>query len=343
MKIVFDNLRHKRLVYLVAIILVLGAGTYIFKSYMARGAVFSFTQTDWSGGSDLLAFLQHPGDQTGTTKFASKDDNVQIGTAGEISLSATTSSLTETVDGDFSGTKTNVYAGGDALALSKPQGISCATGNECSSGWCAGNGTCELCDGFTLDGQNYNVMIIGSQCWMKENLAAGAMVFSSSTGASHSEQSNNGVVEKYCYNNAASNCTTYGALYDWNELMAYSTTPGAQGICPVGWHIPTSGDWHALETYISTSTCGTALDVWECDSVASQLKVGGGIGFNFLFGGTRDYSGFFASLENNAMFWTSNQLDANDSASIKFDIFQTGVRKEKMPKAIGYSARCIKN
>lgn len=343
MKIVFNNLKYKKLVYLVAIILVLGAGTYIFKSYTARGAVFSFTQTDWSSGADLLAFLQHPDDQTGTTKFASKDDNVSIDTAGEISLLATTSSMTETATGDFSGTMTNVNANGGALALSKPQGVSCSIGSECSSGWCSAAGTCALCDAFILDGQTYNAIIIGNQCWMKENLAAGQMVFSSSTGSSHSEQNNNAVVEKYCYNNQAGNCATYGALYDWNELMGYSATAGAQGICPTDWHLPTVNEWHELESYLATSTCGTSLDVWECEPLADRLKVGGSSGFNFLFGGTRDYTGFFASLENNAMFWSSNQLDANDAESIKFDIFQAGVRKEKMPKAIGYSARCIKN
>lgn len=43
---------------------------------------------------------------------------------------------------------------------------------------------------------------------------------------------NNGVIEKICYNDDPNNCTVYGALYQWQEAMQYNYTPGTQGICP---------------------------------------------------------------------------------------------------------------
>ena len=51
------------------------------------------------------------------------------------------------------------------------------------------------------------------------------------------------------------NCTTYGGLYQWAEAVQYkngatnATSPSpafsgnVQGICPTGWHIPTSAEF----------------------------------------------------------------------------------------------------
>ena len=92
------------------------------------------------------------------------------------------------------------------------------------------------------DGQSYNTVQIANQCWMAQNLNVGSKINGSD------EQSNNGTIEKYCYNNDAANCAVYGGLYQWDELMNYLTssnaTPsGRQGICPDGWHIPSEAEW----------------------------------------------------------------------------------------------------
>ena len=68
-------------------------------------------------------------------------------------------------------------------------------------------------------GKDYNTVLIGSQCWLKENLDVGTMINGSN------QQTNNGIIEKYCYNNVPNNCSTYGGLYQWNEAMQYFTTP----------------------------------------------------------------------------------------------------------------------
>ena len=39
-----------------------------------------------------------------------------------------------------------------------------------------------------------------------------------------SNQTNNGVIEKYCYNNDPNICAAEGGIYQWNEMMQYSTT-----------------------------------------------------------------------------------------------------------------------
>ncbi|MCX6269418.1 MAG: hypothetical protein NTW16_19040, partial [Bacteroidetes bacterium] len=93
-------------------------------------------------------------------------------------------------------------------------------------------------------GKTYNTVQIGTQCWLKENLDYGTM-------KNHTVVStNNGVIEKYCYNDLTSNCDIYGGLYQWNEMMNYVTTPKAQGICPTGWHVPDSLEFATLSTFL---------------------------------------------------------------------------------------------
>jgi len=60
-------------------------------------------------------------------------------------------------------------------------------------------------------------------------------------------QTNNGIIEKHCYNNLESNCDVYGGLYQWNEMMqvdllhfrvAYDTMMVLSSLLPTK---PTSG------------------------------------------------------------------------------------------------------
>ncbi|MBK6963776.1 MAG: hypothetical protein IPH20_07440 [Bacteroidales bacterium] len=92
-----------------------------------------------------------------------------------------------------------------------------------------------------VDGNIYNTVLIGDQCWMKENLNTGVRINGSFNATF------NGINEKYCYQDNPSNCEIYGGLYQWTELMQSGFgDPGNSGICPDGWHIPTIGEWADL-------------------------------------------------------------------------------------------------
>ena len=128
-------------------------------------------------------------------------------------------------------------------------------------------------------GKTYNTVLIGDQCWLKENLDIGTMI----TGY----PSNNGVIEKYCYNNVPSNCETYGGLYLWDEAMQYVTTEGAQGICPTGWHMPKEAEYQALINFVNND--GNALKRED-----QGIDLGQGTntsGFSALLAGAKGYSG----------------------------------------------------
>jgi len=180
-----------------------------------------------------------------------------------------------------------------------------------------GNKTCTA--NFTLDP---NWLTIGTQTWAKANLNVGTRI------AGATAQTNNATLEKYCYADTESNCTTYGALYQWDEAMQYVTTAGAQGICPAGSHIPTDSEWMTLETYLGSATAGT------------QLMPGGSSGLNIPLAGSRSYNGSFGSLSSAAYLWSSSESSTMAQRRTLVPSMAT-VGGGSSIKSYGFSLRCV--
>jgi uncharacterized protein (TIGR02145 family) len=115
------------------------------------------------------------------------------------------------------------------------------------------------------DYQIYQTKKIGTQCWFKENLNYGTRIDAPSL------QTDNGIPEKYCWNNDPDNCTEYGGLYEWGEMMNYSATSGARGLCPYGWHVPSENDWCILLTYLDPTVSCTGSG-WKGTDAGGKLK-----------------------------------------------------------------------
>lgn len=97
--------------------------------------------------------------------------------------------------------------------------------------------------GFTdpRDNQSYPTFTApDGRCWMSANLNYGTQI------QAEQPQADNCEPEKYCIQNIAANCTNYGGLYQWDELMNYENQPGRQDLCPPGWHVPTTIEWETL-------------------------------------------------------------------------------------------------
>ncbi len=154
------------------------------------------------------------------------------------------------------------------------------------------------------DGNPYDTIEIGNQCWMVRNMRVGTTINSSTA------QTNNSTIEKYCYGDIPGNCTSNhpnqpdGGLYSWNEAMQYSTTEGAQGICPSGWHIPTDDEWYTLENFVDPTTVtptelgypGSGADIGlHGTDAGTKLKFNGTSGFEINM--TGDYRGYASSFQ----------------------------------------------
>jgi len=124
------------------------------------------------------------------------------------------------------------------------------------------------------DGNVYETVAIGNQCWMKQNMRVGKRIDITT------KQSNNNIIEKYCFSDIDSNCTDNhpnhpdGGLYNWDEAMQYSTSTGAQGMCPAGWHIPTFNQFAVMERAICTSTSCASDFTYDIDNIEDTTSIG---------------------------------------------------------------------
>lgn len=186
----------------------------------------------------------------------------------------------------------------------------------------------------TLDPTDW--LTIGTQTWAKANLNVGTMI----TGVT--AQTNNSTIEKYCYNNTESNCTTYGAFYQWDEAMQYVVTQGAQGICPAGSHIPSDNDWKILEVQLGMSQAQADASGWRGTDQGTQLKSGGASGLNMPLAGRRYTDGSFGNLSSYAGLWSSSESGVY--AWYRYlDSGLATVYRGVTGKGVGYSVRCMGN
>ncbi|MHC1708034.1 MAG: FISUMP domain-containing protein [Bacteroidales bacterium] len=200
---------------------------------------------------------------------------------------------------------------------------------------------------FSYSGELYNTVLIGSQCWMKENLNIGLVIYSSE------EPTNDNIVEKYCMLNNLDNCQSFGGLYSWDEMMGYTENEGAQGICPCGWHIPTNTEFCTLLKYLdSTYDCNctnlsginvgammkeTGLVHWHEPNLASNLS-----GFSGIGGGELDF-GMFFNFKSSGTYWTSTESFDGHYVNIKLFNSEARAMQGYEPGDVGFSVRCIKN
>ena len=174
------------------------------------------------------------------------------------------------------------------------------------------NTTCPGIETVTYAGQTYHTVQIGSQCWLREDLNVGTMIDSTK------DQTNNGIVEKYRYNDNLNNCATYGGLYQWAEAVQYqngatNTTPAnpaltgnIQGICPSGWHIPTQAEFQTLITTVNNN--GNALKAVGQGGAQNGGAGTNTSGFSVLLAGYRNGNSGFYYLSYYTLYWSSTEM-----------------------------------
>lgn len=211
-------------------------------------------------------------------------------------------------------------------------------------------------------GQNYNTVQIGTQCWFKENLNIGTMIDGLNEQGTDCFLPTE--IEKYCYSNDEANCTSDGALYQWDQAMCGSTTAGAQGICPDGWHIPTHDEFTDLARQVcrdnghsncdmifpkNTSTYGW-LGTDEGDSLKTASTCHGGencgtSGFDAFLTGYRFTleDGSFVYNGSSTLFWSSSLWNSSYAWRRSLHSDYTGVCRSYNDKLDGFSVRCLKD
>jgi uncharacterized protein (TIGR02145 family) len=182
-------------------------------------------------------------------------------------------------------------------------------------------------------GKSYHSVQIGNQCWLKENLDIGTMIQGIDTSK------DNGIIEKYCYNNDTTYCNIYGGLYQWNETMQYSTVEGTQGLCPPGWHVPTYIEYQTLKTVVGDD--GNSLKaLWQGTGNVVGTNASG---YSALLAGFRSINGDFLGLSSTAAFWSALEYNPTDAYIVDLGFNHDGIYLRDIYKTYGFSVRCLRD
>jgi len=205
-------------------------------------------------------------------------------------------------------------------------------------------------------GDTYSTVLIGSQCWMAENL-----------NVTNGNTDQTCTTTRYCYDDNSSNCDIYGGLYAWSGIMcgepgAASNPSGVQGICPNGWHIPSDDEWKELEGEVDSTYPYGDIE-WDSighngDDVGRNLKEDAtqghwnsdngacnSSGFAALPAGYRHVTGSYNSLGRSTTFWSSTLSDKSDNAWYCGLVYSSTdvVHSYYIVKNTGFSVRCLKD
>jgi uncharacterized protein (TIGR02145 family) len=201
-------------------------------------------------------------------------------------------------------------------------------------------------------------IVIGTQQWMRENLdvsffrngdpipyISDPVIFKDRTTPAWT-----------WYDGNAANGEIYGKLYNWYAVN------DSRGLCPTGWHVPTSAEWSTLSTtldpnpdatlslagvymksarYISPNT--PIWDQGDGPNTGTNLS-----GFTGLPGGMVDISGSFG-MGNHGYWWTSTSFYSVPdvpASEVTVAVYLGSISylaSSSFAKADGMSVRCIRD
>ena len=205
------------------------------------------------------------------------------------------------------------------------------------------------------DGKVYRTVTIGKQTWMAENLN-----YYDSTDLSVKKKS-------WCFgkkdNGDSSTCDVAGRLYTWAAAMdsagvwstngkgcgynrPCSSTAPVRGICPEGWHLPTSYEFDLLRLAVGgTSISGEVLKStsgWD-DYDGESGNGTDSFGFSALPAGYGNLNGYFDNDGKYANFWTSTDFNIYNAYLLYFSYNLDETRSSYTETEVIFSVRCLKN
>lgn len=212
------------------------------------------------------------------------------------------------------------------------------------------------------DGHLYETVVIGEQCWMRENLRT-----------THYADGTPIPTSGY-YNPGSSEAEThiFGMLYTWgtarnNVTSSYSNPSGVQGVCPDGWHLPSNAEFFQMSDFLACDddNCCSGNTTYVAKALASnehwqtstsECAIGNDLSANnrSLFNAQPAgfyYSNTFNSLYSECYFWAaSGDTDGNrgdlrrlghNSANFEGDNY--GYWNTRREASNRYSVRCVKD
>lgn len=190
-------------------------------------------------------------------------------------------------------------------------------------------------DTLVYNSRKYRTVVVGSARWMAENL-------------------NFKVDSSFCAHAVVDSCAKYARLYTWSgaadttprfDSTGIPSTGRLQGVCPAGWHLPSTEEWQALFDLVGSVRAGILLR-----SHGNSWIAGGGqdsVGLRILPAGFRQNRNtgeatIPTGVGNDGWFWTSSQgPTASQASAVHFSGTSTQVKTSPQYKVHALSVRCV--
>jgi len=208
------------------------------------------------------------------------------------------------------------------------------------------------------DGNTYRVVKIGKQVWMAENLKT--THYSDGTSIVQGRSASSTTAYWYYPDGKGANKATYGLLYNWAAVMhgaeGSDLNPSrVQGICPIGWHVPSDAEWTQLINYLQdngfmcdgkeknvakslASQTGWYSSSEQC-AVGNDPSTNNASGFSALSAGL--YGGEYR-FGYGSFFWSSTEYGETNAYNSYLMYYYAGVyRCSYYSKLHGFSVRCV--
>jgi uncharacterized protein (TIGR02145 family) len=248
-------------------------------------------------------------------------------------------------------------------------GVSCSDDDDNNPGGGGGGSGTGVCTGgpstvTDVDSNVYNVVTIGNQCWMKENLKTTKYRNGNPIPTNLSNTTWQNTTSGACAinsdlfnNNTTTNNSIYGKLYNWYAVA------DPRELCPVGWHVPSDAEWNELVKFLDPGADTSFANGLQSTIAGGMLKATGTLqagtglwqnpntgatnssGFTGLPGGGRSLDGSNFYISGIGWWWSSTQNPILSGMSFYSALYPSfgNVYKSAYDKSGGLSVRCVRD
>ena len=203
-----------------------------------------------------------------------------------------------------------------------------------------GSGAISASTFIDCDGNTYPTITIGTQVWIAENLRV-THYRNGDAIANITDEAAWGALSTgaYCwYNNDQTTNEKYGVLYNWYAV------DDSRGLCPEGWHIPTSTEWTTLTTYLggyggAGGKMKSTSNLWNSPNTDATNASK----FSGLPGGYRSNIGIFNGIGIGGYLWSSTEYSSFNAQYRHLNYINGIVNEFNINKPYGFSVRCLRD
>ena len=124
-----------------------------------------------------------------------------------------------------------------------------------------------------------------------------------------------------------------------------SNPSGVQGVCPIGWHLPSDAEWRELTNYLGGDSIAggklkeTGITHWYSPNTGATNKTE----FTALPGGALNSFGAFGNESYDGFWWSATENTDENTWCITLNSYRNSVDIGDINKIAGLSVRCVKD